>query len=81
MPGIEALEDDVPVAPADVEGFLEFQLVALVSDCDGSAASYIDHSDLTALGENSERRMSGEVRVSFSATGMAPPTMMRSNIE
>lgn len=51
MSGVEALEDDVSVAPADVECFLEFQLVAFRAYCDGSAASYIDYSDLPALGK------------------------------
>ena len=48
---IETFEYDVSVAAADVQGLLELQLIAVGAYGDGSAAAYVDHSDLAALGE------------------------------
>ena len=51
MLSIETFEYDVSVAAADVQGLLELQLIAVGTYGDGSAAAYVDHSDLAALGE------------------------------
>ena len=66
-----ALEYDMTVTPANVQGFLIFKMIFILSDFYGSGAADIDNAELPALGEiiSPEDLWSGEKKFLIDGDG------------